>query len=294
MQCINPFHVQDDQGYLAVPCGKCRMCKIARAREWALRIGHEVAYHDESVFVTLTYRDEFLPPLCSLQKSALRNYVKRLRRSLEPRKIRYFASGEYGEENGRPHYHLIVFGVSLSEHKLELVNRFNQDLGYKCLGGPLKDAWKDVNTGYSLGHVVVGTVTYDSARYTADYVQKAYDKEYNKKVYGDLEPPFSSKSQGLGRDYAIDNKDQLLYNAACTIRGKEVGVPKYYQNLIFNTPEKKQILRDKAAKAEEESVEFWRKKGVQEHEIPFKMRAGRLQHAKTQYARIDLKKKRGA
>jgi hypothetical protein len=269
------------------------MCKIAKSREWALRIGHELAYHEESVFATLTYRDEFLPPLCSLEKRALRNYIKRLRKRYEPKRIRYFASGEYGEENGRPHYHLILFGVRLDEHELELVDRSDQLKGYKCHKGPVKDCWYDVDTGYSLGHVVLGTVTYNSARYTADYMQKAFDKEYNKKVYGDLEPPFSLKSQGLGKDYMFDNAEMLCYNASTTVRGVEIALPKYYQNKLFDTPEKKEILRLKAEEAEEEARDYWRKRGFDAIGQEKKLKESRLQHAKTQFARVDLKKKRG-
>lgn len=293
MQCINPFGVRDDQGLLYVPCGKCRMCKIAKAREWAVRIGHETTSHQESVFVTLTYADEFLPLTLSLDKRILQLYFKRLRKALEPRRIRYFASGEYGEANGRPHYHAIVFGVSLSEHELELIRDGDQSRGWKVLKGPLKDAWKDVDSGYYLGFVSVGSVTYNSARYCVDYCQKSFDDPYNKKEYGHLCPPFQIQSRGLGKEWALENAKQILRDCSVRVRGKEIGVPKYYQSLIFDTEEKKQKLRDKAAEKEEEGRHYWRKKGVDEYSISERMRQGRLHHARTQFARVDLKRKKG-
>lgn len=36
--------------------------------------------------------------------------MKRLRKYLEPVKVRFFACGEYGDNTYRPHYHLILFG----------------------------------------------------------------------------------------------------------------------------------------------------------------------------------------
>ena len=39
-------------------------------------------------------------------------------------------------------------------------------------------------------------------------------------------------SQGLGRDWAIDNGIQLRRNLGTTIRGANVGLPRYYVDLL--------------------------------------------------------------
>lgn len=82
---------------------------MSRAREWAVRCVYELKFHDVACAVTLTYDEAHVPP--TLVKAHLSGFVKRLRARLAPAKFRFFASGEYGEANGRPHYHAILFGV---------------------------------------------------------------------------------------------------------------------------------------------------------------------------------------
>lgn len=71
----------------------------------------EFQQHPASAWTTLTYDEKHLPP--TLQKRDLQLWLKRLRKELgSARAIRFFASGEYGEQNGRPHYHAIVYGLN--------------------------------------------------------------------------------------------------------------------------------------------------------------------------------------
>lgn len=222
MQCNHPRWLHQHQMY--VPCGKCMACRISRTTEWTTRIMHEMDNHESSIFVTLTYADEALPVSGNLSKDELQRFFKRLRKRLEPRKVKYYACGEYGSQTKRPHYHAIIFGLSIVEHETEV--RHNPD-GKKyiaCLSGPLVDAWK-------LGFVSVGTVTYDSARYTAKYIQKQLSGE--QAVYGEkIIQPFQLVSNGLGKDYAMRNKAQLSENLYTTHNGVKVGLPKYYQKLL--------------------------------------------------------------
>ena len=138
MKCKRPFYLNERA--LLVPCGKCTYCRIARRREWTLRILHELQYWNDACFITLTYADENLPiqpvrpvhfPVsASLSKGDFQKFFKRLRKRLD-RKLRYYGCGEYGEQTGRPHYHGIVFGVSPMEEK-------------------------EIEYAWSLGHVDVG------------------------------------------------------------------------------------------------------------------------------------------
>lgn len=93
--------------FMRLPCGGCVGCRLARAREWALRCTLELREHDSSSWGTLTYDDDHVPP--TLRKAHLSGFIKRLRARGE--RIRFFASGEYGERTGRPHYHPILFGL---------------------------------------------------------------------------------------------------------------------------------------------------------------------------------------
>lgn len=249
MKCINPFKVHPKGidpinlwkkyplGYFYVPCGKCGPCRFDRAREWATRIYHEIDSWMHSSFVTLTYDDEHLPDKGTLKKRDLELFIKRLRKSVSPRKIRYYASGEYGE-NGtfRPHYHIILFGISVH------------------------DALEDCPKIWDKGFVHAGIVTYASARYVAQYIDKKYYDDLAQKVYLDngLEVPFQVCSNGLGLEYAIKNRDQLNANMSLTIHGVPQTIPRYYKKkLDLDLNEFKKKSQQKLA----EIIEFYMKKG---------------------------------
>lgn len=69
-----------------------------------------------SCWATLTYDAAHLP--VTLSKDHLSAFVKRLRFHLGERRFRFFGCGEYGERNGRPHYHIILFGLGQSDEAL--------------------------------------------------------------------------------------------------------------------------------------------------------------------------------
>lgn len=93
--------------FMRLPCGGCIGCRLARAREWALRCTLELGSHESTRWCTLTYDEATLPP--TLSKRDLSGFVKRVRARGE--RVRFFACGEYGERTFRPHYHAILFGL---------------------------------------------------------------------------------------------------------------------------------------------------------------------------------------
>lgn len=99
--CLNPVMLRS-VGY-PVPCGKCFECRVMRSREWSFRIALEARAASESCMITLTYNDEHLPADNSVDKRAVQLFIKRLREKIYPKKIRYFACGEYGAKRSRPH-----------------------------------------------------------------------------------------------------------------------------------------------------------------------------------------------
>lgn len=96
---------------LSLPCGTCIGCRMSKARDWTVRCQLELQAHERACWVTLTYDDAHVP--LSLRKSDLSGWLKRLRARVHDRgaRVRFFASGEYGEQNGRPHYHACIFGL---------------------------------------------------------------------------------------------------------------------------------------------------------------------------------------
>ena len=126
LPCLSPVDIKDPRysykKYMLVPCGKCVNCKLNYAKMWSIRIMHELKDWDSACFLTLTYDEEHLPKDGSLDKQDLQKFFKRLRFNLGGRKIKYFACGEYGEQYGRPHYHIIVFGLN-GQTELDIIQK---------------------------------------------------------------------------------------------------------------------------------------------------------------------------
>jgi len=199
VHCKQPVKLyQHGEVHLVVPCGKCLICRINASREWGYRILHELE-GKPAVFATFTYAEEMLPQDFSVSKREMQLFFKRLRKMVNiAGALRYFCSGEYGEKYGRPHYHAIIFGMSAADKPI------------------LEANWRK-------GLVHVGTVTYDSARYVADYVGKL--------SHADLmgrEPPFRLMSKGLGKAYCDREAERLKEKACFTVGGIEMPLPKYY------------------------------------------------------------------
>ncbi len=119
MQCLYP--TDTNQGL--VTCGQCLNCRIDRQRIWTCRILLESKFHAETSFVTLTYNDDSIPKIVdshgnvsfTLSKQDIDTFVQSLRdryRYIDGN-FRFFAAAEYGMEENRPHYHLVIFGMGI-------------------------------------------------------------------------------------------------------------------------------------------------------------------------------------
>jgi len=156
MRCPKPVKIKSTGGTsVLVRCGKCMSCRIDHSREWTARILLESRLHDYNTFVTLTYDEEHLPPGGTLIKRELSGFVKRLRKRFPPRSVRYFGVGEYGDESGRPHYHIALFGVSVLSEQAVV------------------DSWKD-KQGNPLGFVKLDELNEGTAGYISQYVCKKW------------------------------------------------------------------------------------------------------------------------
>lgn len=223
MTCTRPWLFKDKEGVIReLPCRRCIACRISKAREWAVRCENELSYHRDSCFLTLTYNDEFLPPDLSLKKKDVQLFFKRLRFSIQPKRIKVFYTGEYGDDFGRPHYHALVFGW-----KPEL-----KDLGFIGERGKRKYySSKLINELWTYGNNYVGVLEPKSIGYVTRYCIKKLYGDPAKESYGDRVHPFMHCSKGLGLQYAIDNADKI-HEEGVKIRGKSCGIPGYYYRKI--------------------------------------------------------------
>jgi hypothetical protein len=204
------------------PCGQCIACRINRTSEWARRCMHELHYHKDAVFLTLTYDNQILGKDMqneSISPEILQAYWKEIRNELRNmgtckqlgvphnQKIKYFACGEYGGQFGRPHYHAIVYGLGVRHKEF------------------LSSLW-----GY--GFVTAGTVTLTRCRYVASYVIDKVSGVRAKEMYGDRTPPFVRVSQGLGRKWCEEHASQLRRDMYISEKGNHVQIPRYYRKRL--------------------------------------------------------------
>jgi hypothetical protein len=237
VKCTNPIPIEvSGYGVFDVPCGKCLGCRIARTQEWSLRIWHELSsFEHVGNFTTLTYDDESNPG-GSLVKEDLQKFLKRLRKALDGRKIKYFACGEYGDNTFRPHYHLILLGVDF----------FGEDV-------------KKVKCCWPFGFVKVYPLNQTRINYVTKYItKKLFGREATKEVYGENLPPFQLQSQGLGLRFALENEEQIRRNLLVTMYGKKAGLPRYYRKKLQIRASE---FAEKQKEKQDELYEYFEKKG---------------------------------
>lgn len=221
-----------------VPCGQCMACRVNKTQEWTFRLWQEQQYSSDTLFLTLTYDDHFLRkthedglPLdfaCDVDlnldfpgvmvdstgevtyatfwKKDLKEYMWRFRSDLarhDQDKIRFFASGEYGEITNRPHFHMILFNAPPRIRKEGYLWKLKPYPVYHSQY--LTDLWR-------LGQVTYGEAVPQSLAYVARYVQKKLTGE-TLSALGSAAPlqPWCvmSRRPGIGKAYCLDNVDKL-------------------------------------------------------------------------------------
>lgn len=165
-----------------IPCGKCAGCRSDNAKMWSLRAYNEMKMHERNCFITLTYNEDnplvAKDPLClvSLRYKHFQNFMKRLRKKLNYPDLQYLVCGEYGTENGRAHWHAILFGIDFSEipNDKELVYVSKGYEHYKSK--LLQECWsvynKEFDTYIPIGYVDLANCDIDCCNYVAGYVLK--------------------------------------------------------------------------------------------------------------------------
>lgn len=228
---INPSSIAN----LDLPCGHCLGCRQARAKEWGTRATHEAASWRHNCFLTLTYNDESLPHDGQLEPKALQRFIKRLRRAADRRhpalasdwnhSLRYLASGEYGEHNGRPHYHLCLFNCNFTD-----THPVARDLVESQV---LQQLWPN-------GLHRLGNLTRESATYVAKYTVKGESKATTLPSGVKIQiKPFlrMSLKPAIGTQWIQQYKTDLQHGYLVT-NGYKGRIPRHYkQQLKQNDPQ---------------------------------------------------------
>jgi hypothetical protein len=220
---------------LKIPCHQCTGCRIDHGSGWAIRLMHESRFHVYCSFLTMTYRPECLPEHQTLVKRDVQLFYKRLRKEYPNIRIRHFTVGEYGDKNGRPHYHAIVFGVAFLEDR--------RPHSKNALGDQLYTS-KTLDRIWGKGDCQIGTVSPQSCGYVAGYAFKKINGKRADEHYRRVDPAtgetwmlqkeFSlmSTHPGIGHTHYELYRDQMYRRGSVISKGRELPIPKYYDRLL--------------------------------------------------------------
>lgn len=264
----------DVQGYVC-PCGVCSGCRSDYAKSWADRLALEAVAQgsDRAWFVTLTYDDEHLPVVKTVDRATLKvgmfpnirmddvsSWLKRVRSRLHQPGIRFFAAAEYGSL-GRSHYHVILF-ADLPDVR---PSRPTDDLEVQSLpkgvffSPVLQECW-------SKGYVSVCKADYAAMRYVAGYTAKklkgAYNEAYKKLVEmvaadspdvveQDPEQARMSRRPGIGVPWIeVGDVERAERSGEIYVTGvsgsQRVGLPKLFGRYL-NLDKARDQMRDRAS-----------------------------------------------
>lgn len=187
---------------------------------------HEASQHRDNVYVTLTYRDETLPPHRSLDYRDFQLFLKRVRKRFQP--FRFYMCGEYGEQEQRPHYHACLFGLTFPDLKHHHKNE-NGDVLYTT--ATLDQLWgkNDPDNAPSLA----GAVTLQSAGYCARYILQKKTGDLAEAHYGKRTPDFNRMSlrPGIGATWVHRFRSDVFPCDYVITDGRKDRVPRYYDTL---------------------------------------------------------------
>lgn len=213
-----------------LPCGQCIGCRLERSRDWATRIMHEASLHDRSSFITLTYEDLHLPKCGTLVKKHVQDFLKRFRKI---HSCRFFGCGEYGDRNGRPHYHLCIFGWDFPDRVF-----FKRENGYNLYISP------ELSKYWTFGNNIVGNLTFESAAYVARYCLKKVTGPSAQAYYERVDPGTGeitaitpeychmSLKPGIGARWFERWQSDCYPSDEVIVRGHSCGTPRFYDKLL--------------------------------------------------------------
>lgn len=200
----------------------------------------EAQQHPFNTYATLTYDDEHIAKLKtstantgslpSLTPEHLQQWLKRLRKAIEPSRIRFYACGEYGDENHRPHFHAAIFNLpTCARGRTRRIGYSQRAIWRGCC-----PACELVGNTWGHGDVDLGILETASAQYVAGYVTKKLTASDDRRLDG-RHPEYSRMSNrpGIGASALHDvastlltyNLDNLLTDVPVTLRHGDRELP---------------------------------------------------------------------
>lgn len=234
-----------------VPCKWCAGCQETYSKEWATRCMLEASQYKHNYFITLTYDENHIPKDDELVNKKtgeifqndnweqghllskdLQDFNKRVRehwrKNYGHTGIRFYASGEYGGQTKRPHYHMIMFNLPIPLEELKIYKIKEGHILWNC--DILTEKW-------GKGFVGLAEVNWDTCAYTARYVMKKLKGKIDDEKYYEqgMTPEFvrMSRKPGIGLQYFTENFQKIYRNDEIILAGHKekiqpVKPPKYF------------------------------------------------------------------
>lgn len=234
-----------------VPCGRCIGCVKKNASDWVCRLSAEMFKFQQGYFgrrpcsfITLTFDNDNLPGdyKVNMHPEYISKFFKKIKdyrydNGLPP--IKYYAVPEYGDKNGRLHFHAIVFGEDfLQGDKLVVHNRKGRT---HYITDGLNRFWPygRATTDPSIGENGLGAICYtanylkNDKRITCRFVLKNVNGETD--IYQEFDKKFHSKqkllrnSKNLGQEVYDQYKEQLARQGYFRLQnGRVCGCPRHW------------------------------------------------------------------
>lgn len=217
--CLAPITTRKDGTPISVSytCGTCFECLKKRGIEWATRCGHELASYDDSIFLTLTYDDTKKP--YDYAYSDFQLMMKNLRYYNPNRRIKYFTSIEYGGQNGRLHYHTILFNYHPRYNRGTITKGAISPSGHQMYNSTfLEKMWP-------YGFHSFSDASVETAYYIASYALS--DNTFTNDM-GEILSDKLKCSQGIGLDFFIVNMNSIIEKALY----EKHSIPRYYRRKL--------------------------------------------------------------
>lgn len=142
--CSNPIWISNKYAPIGnghsigrfVPCGHCVDCLRKRQNEWYVRFYLESKYwkrvlpSSQTLFITLTYEDKYLPKNREIAFKNLRALFKQIERKGFVPRLRYYVVSENGSVKGRLHFHMLIFGVDMRKFPFGVAKEFKKLWSY--------------------------------------------------------------------------------------------------------------------------------------------------------------------
>lgn len=215
--------------FMAVGCGKCKLCRQRKVTDWETRcICESASSKYPPLFITLTYAPDKRPVSSEECKRDFQLFMKRLRQNVsrhlgvKDSELRYFARSEKTPKNKYWHIHFLLWNMPFVSAAEGDRNSFQTLINFIQ-----KDCWQNGITRVERCKDVSGA-----------YVLKYELKDDSNPDYWQL----ASRRNGIGNKYALSMLPTVLKNPDMTsfsvvVNGKlrKCAIPSYFKRIWFPT-----------------------------------------------------------